>query len=93
MKMKIYKPSHYLYSQKAESERVNLGFDPKDMRMIDREELKEDKIQVIVKESLTPRITKEGKLEEAQYCSECNQELTLLPSGKLLCQGCGIQFY
>ena len=43
MKMKIYKPSHYLYSQKAESERVNLGFDPKDMRMIDREELKEDR--------------------------------------------------
>ena len=38
---------------------------------------------------MTPRITKEGKLEEAQYCSECNQELTLLPSGKLLCQGCG----
>lgn len=87
--MKIYKPSQYPFSHKAESERVDLGFDPKDRRMIDREELKEDKIQVIVKESLTPRITKEGKLEESQYCSECNEELTLLPSGKLLCQGCG----
>jgi len=87
--MKIYKPSHYLYSQKAESERVDLGFHPADRLMIDREELKEDKIQVIVKEGLTPRITKEGKLEESQYCSDCNQELTLLPSGNILCQGCG----
>ena len=87
--MKIYKPSQYPFSRKAESERINLGFDPKDRRMIDREELQEDKVQVIVKEGLSPRITKEGKLEEAQYCSECNQELTLLPSGKLLCQGCG----
>jgi len=87
--MKIYKPSHYLYSQKAESERIDLGFDPKDRRMIDREELKEDKIQVIVRDNLLPRITKDGQLEESQYCSECNEELTLLPSGKLLCQGCG----
>ena len=73
--MKIYKPSQYPFSHKAESERIDLGFDPRDRRLIDREELKEDKIQVIVKESLTPRITNEGKLEEAQYCSECNQEL------------------
>ncbi|MGC2308326.1 MAG: hypothetical protein WA461_07980 [Nitrososphaeraceae archaeon] len=87
--MKIYKPSRYLYSQKPESERVNLGFHLADRRMIDREELKEDKIQALVKENLTPRITKEGKLEEAQYCSECNHELSLLPSGKLLCEGCG----
>ena len=41
---------------------INLGFDPKDRRMIDREELQEDKVQVIVKEGLSPRITKEGKL-------------------------------
>ena len=88
--MKIYKPStSYPFSHKAESERVNLGFDPRDRRLIDREELKEDKIQVIVKDNLCPRITKDGKLEEPQYCSECNEELTLLPSGKLLCQGCG----
>ena len=87
--MKVYKPSNYPFSHKAESERVNLGFHPKDRRIIDLEELKEDKIQVIVKDNLSPRITKEGKLEEPQYCSECNQELTLLPSGKLLCQGCG----
>ena len=59
--MKIYKPSHYLYSQKAEIERVNLGFDPKDSRIIDREELKEDKIQVIVRDNLSPRITKDGQ--------------------------------
>ena len=87
--MKIYKPSNYLFSYKAESERVNLGFDPRDRRLIDLEELKEDKIQAIVKDNLTTRITKEGKLEESQYCSDCNQELTLLPSGNLLCQGCG----
>ena len=87
--MKVYKPSNYPFSRKAESERVDLGFAPNDRRLIDKEELKQNKIQVIVKESLTPRITKEGKLEEAQYCSECNQELTLLRSGNLLCQGCG----
>ena len=87
--MKIYKPSNNLFSYKAESERVNLGFDPRDRRLIDLEELKEDKIQAIVKDNLTTRITKEGKLEESQYCSDCNQELTLLPSGNLLCQGCG----
>lgn len=87
--MKIYKPSKYPFSQKDESERVDLGFDPRDRRLIDREELKEDTIQVIVRDNLSPRITKEGKLEEAQYCSECNEELTLLPSGRLLCQGCG----
>ena len=87
--MKIYKPSNYPSSRKAESERVNLGFDPKDRRIIDLEELKEDKIQALVKDNLTARITKEGKLEESQYCSDCNQELTLLPSGNLLCQGCG----
>ena len=87
--MKIFKPSNYPFSRKAESERVYLGFHPADRRIIDREELKQDKIQAIVKDSLTPRITKEGKLEESQYCSECNQELSLLPSGKLLCPGCG----
>jgi hypothetical protein len=86
--VKIYKPTHYLYSQKAESERVNLGFDPRDRRL-DLEELKEDKIQAILKDSSTPRISKEGKLEEPQYCSECNHELDLLPSGRLLCNGCG----
>jgi hypothetical protein len=47
--MKIYKPSNFLFSYKAESERVNLGFDPRDRRLIDLEELKEDKIQAIVK--------------------------------------------
>ena len=57
--------------------------------MIECEELKEDKIQAIVKDSLSPRITKEGKLEETQYCSDCNQELKLLPSGRLLRQECG----
>ena len=87
--MKIYKPSQYPFSHKAESERVNLGFDPRDRRLIDLEELKEDKIQAIVKDNLTTRITKEGKLVESQYCSDCKQELTLLPSGNLLCQGCG----
>ena len=52
--------------------------------------MKEDKIQAIVKDNFTPRITKEGKLEESQYCSECNARIIhLLPSGKLLCQGCG----
>ena len=87
--MKIYKPSNYPFSHKAESERIDLGFDPKDRRLIDREELKEVKIQVLVKDRQTiPLITKEGKLEEAQYCSECNNEFTPLPSGKLLCQ-CG----
>ena len=87
--MKVYKPSNYPFSRKAESERVNLGFHPADRRMIDREELREDKIQAIVKDNLTTRITKEGKLEESQYCSSCNEELNLLPSGNLLCQGCG----
>src|SRR5262245_4097222 len=87
--MKIYKPMNGRFSYKAESERVNLGFDPRDRRLIDLEELKEDKIQAIVKEGLTPRITKEGKLEEAQYCSECHGELIPVPSGKLFCQGCG----
>lgn len=87
--MKIYKPSNYLFSYKAESERVNLGFDPRDRRIIDLEELKQDKIQVIVKDNLRTRITKDGQLEEKQYCSECNAEFTLLPSGKLLCQECG----
>ena len=58
--MKIYKPSNYLFSYKAESERVNLGFDPRDRRLIDLEEVKEDKIQAIVKDNLTTRITKEG---------------------------------
>jgi hypothetical protein len=80
---------NYPFSYKAESERVNLGFDPRDRRLIDLEELKEDKIQAIVKNNLTTRITKEDKLEESQYCSDCNQELTLLPSGNLLGQGCG----
>lgn len=87
--MKIYKPSQYPFSHKAESERIDLGFSPSDRRLIDKEELKQDKIQVIVKDNLSPRITKEGKLEESQYCSECNDELTLLRSGNLLCQGCG----
>jgi hypothetical protein len=87
--MKIYKPSQYPFSRHAEGERVNLGFHPADRRMIDREELREDKIQAIVKDNLTTRITKEGKLEESQYCSSCNEELNLLPSGNLLCQGCG----
>jgi hypothetical protein len=87
--MKIYKPSNYPFSRKAESERVDLGFHPADRRLIDREELKEDRIQTILKDNLSARITKEGKLEESQYCSECNAELTLLPSGKLLCQECG----
>lgn len=87
--MKIYKPTNYPFSRKAESDRVDLGFHPADRRMIDREELKEDKIQALVRDNLSPRITKEGKLEESQFCSECNQELTLLPSGNLLCQGCG----
>ena len=86
--MKIYKPSNYLFSYKAESERVNLGFDPRDRRLIDLEELKEDKIQAIVKDN-SVRIRNDGKLEENQYCSECNAEFTLLPSGKLLCQECG----
>ena len=87
--MKIFKPSNYPFSRKAESERVYLGFHPADRLMIDREELREDKIQAIVKDNLTTRITKEGKLEESQYCSSCNEELNLLPSGNLLCQGCG----
>lgn len=78
-----------LFHAKAESERVDLGFAPRDRKLIDVEELKQDKIQAIVKDNLTTRITKEGKLEESQYCSDCNQELTLLPSGNLLCQGCG----
>ena len=87
--MKIYKPSNCLFSGKAEGERVDLGFHPADRRMIDREELKEDRIQTILKDNLSTRITKEGRLEESQYCSECNAELTLLPSVKLLCQRCG----
>jgi hypothetical protein len=87
--MKIYKPSHYLYSPKAESGRVDPGFDPKDRRIIDLEELKKDKIQVIIRDNLRTRITKDGQLEEKQYCSECNAVFTLLPSGKLLCQECG----
>jgi hypothetical protein len=87
--MKIYKPYNYLFSSKAESERIDLGFDPKDRRIIDREELKEDKIQAIVRDNLSPRITKDGQLEEVQYCTNCSHELTLLPSGKLLCQECG----
>ena len=65
--MKIYKPSHYLYSQKAEFERVDLGFDPKDRRIIDLEELKQDKIQVIVKDNLRTRITKDGQLRKAVF--------------------------
>jgi hypothetical protein len=87
--MKIYKPSQDSFSREAESERVDLGFAPRDRKLIDMEELKQDKILAIVKDNLTTRITKEGKLEESQYCSDCNQELTLLPSGNLLCQGCG----
>lgn len=87
--MKIYKPSQYSFSREAESERVDLGFAPRDRKLMDMEELKQDKIQAIVKDNLTTRITKEGKLEESQYCSDCNQELTLLPSGNILCQGCG----
>ena len=87
--MKIYKTSHYLYSQKAESERVNLGFHQADRRMIDREELERDTFQVIVKDRLS-RITKDNRLEQSQYCSECREELILLPStARLLCTGCG----
>jgi hypothetical protein len=87
--MKIYKPSNYPFSHKAESERIDFGFDPKDRRMIDREELERDRIQVLVKDRTEVRITKDNKLEQAQYCSECNNEFTPLPSGKLLCTGCG----
>ena len=72
--MKVYKPSNYPFSRKAESERVDLGFAPNDRRLIDKEELKQDEIQVIIKDNLSARITKEGKLEEPQYCSECNQD-------------------
>jgi hypothetical protein len=86
--MKIYKPMDYPFSLKAENERIDLGFDPKDRRLIDLEELKEDKIQAIVKYN-SVRITKDGMLQEKQYCSDCNHELIPLPSGKLLCQGCG----
>ena len=50
--MKIYRPSNYPFSHKAESERVDLGFAPSDRRLIDKEELKEDKIQAIIKEEL-----------------------------------------
>jgi hypothetical protein len=87
--MKIYRPPNY-FSHKAESERIDLGFDPKDRRMVDELELKPDKIQVIVKDRQTTSITKDNKLEQAQFCSECRIELTLLPStAKLLCTGCG----
>ena len=89
--MKIYKPMNYPFSYKAESERINPGFHPADRRIIDREELKEDKIQVIVKDN-SIRITKDGRLQEPQFCTDCNHELTLLPSGKLLCQECGNSF-
>jgi hypothetical protein len=87
--MKIYKPTQYPFSAKAESERIDLGFDPKDRRLIDREELERDRIQVLVKDRSDLRITKDNKLEQSQYCSECNAEFTPLPSGKLLCIGCG----
>lgn len=91
--MKIYKPSNYAFSYKAESERVDLGFDPKDRRLIDLEELKEDKIQALVKDNFSVRITKDGQLEEKQFCSECHSELVPLPSGRLLCRFAVIRSY
>jgi hypothetical protein len=87
--MKIYKPMNCRFSYKAESERINLGFHPSDRRLIDQEELRPDKIQVMVRDRTT-RITKDNKLEQSQYCSECRTELTLLPStARLLCVRCG----
>ena len=57
--------------------------------MIDLEELKEDKIQTFVKDRSIPKITKEGRLEDKQYCT-CGCEFSILPrTGQLLCHNCG----
>jgi len=45
--MRICRPSNYSYSSKAESERIDLGFAPRDRRIIDKEELAQDKIQLL----------------------------------------------
>jgi hypothetical protein len=63
--MRICRPSNYSYSSKAESERIDLGFAPRDRRIIDKEELAQDKIQLLVKDRhISLNAQKDDKLEQ-----------------------------
>lgn len=82
--MKIYRRSD-LVRQKR-NEQIDLGFDSKDSRLLDRENDFSAPVQIIAK--VRPQhIT---KLDEKQYCSSCRSELILLEkTQKDMCNSCG----
>jgi hypothetical protein len=63
--MKIYRPSNYPYSYKAESECIDLGFAPRDCRNIDEEKLPQGKIQLpVIDRPISLNAQKDGILEQ-----------------------------